>query len=399
MSLHPSTGIRISIGFACVFMAIGLAVSLGAVTPNKPYGVPDHRRTEYEEKIRLLRMESAAIETAKRNTSPRVSIDETEYDFGYIDPGTNGASHEFVVTNTGEGDLVLSPAGSSCKCTVAKIKDRIVPAGESRKVELIWNVGEDVADHYEQRAHIETNDPTREQIELTIRGKVRSQWAFHSDDLLNLKGYAGQTLETSCVIYSQVFDDFVVLETEPSTGKIQVNVKPIRAIDLVGLHARSGYTIKLTYSAPQTHLESFDETVRVHLFDTATETDHWIEIPFRGKFGKPVVFHGPELDASGLDLGTIELGSKKEWSFVVRFKTDAPPKDAHIKSLEPEGLIASLHPIKRVPNTFRVTIRLAEDAKPTIFRFNKQGYVEIADRQHPDLSDWMPLFGEIIPAP
>ncbi|EMI22402.1 protein containing DUF1573 [Rhodopirellula maiorica SM1] len=137
----------------------GLAVAIGAVTKYKPYGVPDHRRAEYDAILAKLSSEAKAIAKAEKSKSPVAKITQTEFDFGLLDPGTSGAKHDFVIYNDGQDELLLTAAGSSCKCTVAKIEDRIVPAGESRPVTLIWNVGEDVSDQYEQVAFIETNDP------------------------------------------------------------------------------------------------------------------------------------------------------------------------------------------------------------------------------------------------
>ncbi|TWU34252.1 hypothetical protein Poly41_43990 [Novipirellula artificiosorum] len=384
------------LGGLSVCMAFGFAISLGAVVKNKPYGVPDHRRAEFEQKLRLLRQEQLAIEDAKKNSSPRVLVEQATFDFGFLAPGTNGASHDFVVKNVGEGDLVLSSGGTSCKCTIAEIEDRVVPAGQSRSVRVVWNVGAEVTDSYQQTALIETNDPTHETIELTVQGRIRSKWSVQAEDLMRLKGSIGQPLEFSCVLYSQLFDDFVVLDWEASSEKIQVEVQPIGDLQRVSLHARSGYKVNVVYAAPAYDASPFDETIRLNVFDMKSEETEWIEVPFRGRFGKPLVFHGPALDTSGLDLGTIEIGSNKEWSFFVRFKTDDRVTDPYIKSISPEGLHAAIEPIERVKNTYRVTLRVADDAVPTRFRFDKQGFVEVADRDHPRRSDWMPLFGEFI---
>jgi len=395
-----TTAQKIALLLTSSAMMIGVAVAVGSVVTYKPYGVPDHRREEYDQIVRNLQEKQAQIVQSKESRGAIAFVEKTEHDFGLIDPGTEGAEHDFVISNHGVGPLVLSDGGSSCKCTVANIADPIVPPGESRNVKLIWNVGIDITDHYEQQAIIQTNDPQRPEIELTVRGKVRSKWAIHGDNLTQLRGIPGQPIEASCVIYSQLFEDFIVLDTETSVPSIEVTVEAMSEMDRVGFHARSGYELRFKYRAASENSRRFQELVRVNVFDVESEEVHWIEIPLSGTYGEPVVFLGPAIDVgSGLDLGTIETGSKKTWSFLARFRTDKEVSEAYIKDIKPDGIVATIEPTKRVKNTFRVTLSLADDSAPQMFRFDKQGYVEVADRADPKQSNWMPLKGEIILPP
>ncbi|TWU43240.1 hypothetical protein Q31b_22780 [Novipirellula aureliae] len=395
-----STAQKIAWLLAASAMMIGVAVAVGSVVTYKPYGVPDHRREEYDQIVRDLQEKHSEIAQSKRNRNAIAFAEQTEFDFGLIDPGTEGAEHEFVIRNRGIGPLVLSDGGSSCKCTVAEIADPIIPSGESRNVKLVWNVGSDITDNYEQQAIIQTNDPQRPEIELTVRGKVRSKWAMHSDNLTQLRGIPGKPIEASCVIYSQLFEDFIVLDTETSVPNIAVSVEAMSEMDRVGFHARSGYELRFKYRAASENSRRFDELVRVNVFDVESEEVRWIEVPLSGTFGEPVVFLGPAIDiGSGLDLGTVETGSKKTWSFLARFRTEQEVSEAYVKDVKPDGLIAKIEPSKRVKNTFRVTLSLASEIDPQRFRFDKQGYVEVADRANPKQSNWMPLHGEIILPP
>ncbi|TWU22527.1 hypothetical protein Pla52o_35860 [Novipirellula galeiformis] len=391
-----STGPRILLGCLGMMLACSLALTIGSQIKYKPYGVPDHRRSEYDTILRKLAKQSQAIAEAKLGKNPIAKLEQSEYDFGLLAPGTAGAKHDFLIHNEGQDDLVLSSVGSSCKCTVATIEDRIVPPGESRPVTLVWNVGEDLSDEYEQTALIETNDPSKPRIELKVRGRVRSRWAVSSSDLVHLKGSAHRAIEASCILYSQVFEDFVILETESSSGAIQVATEPADPLDLSPLQGRCGYKVNIHYRAPTKHTGHFQEQVRVCVLDTQTEATEWMELPIRGTIGKPLIFHGPELDASGLDLGTVEVGDKREWSFFVRFRTENIVTDAVVRKVAPPGLVAAVEPVKRVKNTFRVTLKLATDAKPHRFYFDEQGYVEISNRDDPTQGDWMSLSGQII---
>lgn len=395
-----STAYKIVIPFVCGAMVLGSAMAVSSVVAYKPYGVPDHRRQEYDDIIRKLQKQHIDLQNSKQSSDAIAVVDNREHDFGFIDAGTEGAKHDFVIRNQGSVPLSLVNAGSSCKCTVAEIHDPVVPPGESRNVTLVWNVGENVTDNYEQKAFIETNDPLHRSIELVVRGKVQSKWAYHGDDLTELAGRHGQPIVANCVIYSQHFSDFIVLETETSVPNIDVTVEPMSDLDRVALQATAGYQLRLEYRSTSQNALNFAELVRVNVFNVESEETAWIEVPIAGKFGKPVVFLGPDLDAAtGLNLGTIERGTKQTWFFVARFHGDQEVRDAYIKGVEPKGIVATIDPIEGVRNTFRVTLNLADDAQPQRFSSDKQGYIEVADRAKPELSNWMPLRGEIFTAP
>jgi len=62
---------------------------------------------------------------------PKVQLDKEIHDFGTIAEGVV-AETEFIVTNTGEGDLLIADAKGSCGCTVPKPpKDPIKPGASA----------------------------------------------------------------------------------------------------------------------------------------------------------------------------------------------------------------------------------------------------------------------------
>merc|ERR1712144_85119 len=58
-----------------------------------------------------------------------MTFQESEFDFGTIEKGTNG-EHEFIFTNTGDAPLVIVNATSSCGCTVPEYSKEAVAPGE-----------------------------------------------------------------------------------------------------------------------------------------------------------------------------------------------------------------------------------------------------------------------------
>jgi len=70
---------------------------------------------------------AAAERDASSGKVPVMSFAEGEFDFGTIDQGTP-QEHIFKFTNTGDADLIIVDAKSSCGCTVPEYtKDPVAP--------------------------------------------------------------------------------------------------------------------------------------------------------------------------------------------------------------------------------------------------------------------------------
>ncbi|WP_338410626.1 DUF1573 domain-containing protein [uncultured Flavobacterium sp.] len=64
---------------------------------------------------------------------PVLEFDKTEHDFGSINEGDK-VSTEFIVTNTGDADLIIVSAVGSCGCTVPVWKKEAIKPGESTPI-------------------------------------------------------------------------------------------------------------------------------------------------------------------------------------------------------------------------------------------------------------------------
>ncbi len=102
--------------------------------------------------------------------APRATVDREEYEFGTLDIRAEG-KHEFVFTNRGEGTLLLTSGETSCGCAVSKIEDGIVAPGESEKVTVTWKADKGEGP-FRHTATIQTNDPARPRVTLTVWGRI-----------------------------------------------------------------------------------------------------------------------------------------------------------------------------------------------------------------------------------
>ena len=82
------------------------------------------------DKVSEENVAAAAERDAEVGKYPVMSFEETTFDFGTIEQGTP-QEHRFKFTNTGESDLVIVDAKSSCGCTVPEYpKTPIAPGAE-----------------------------------------------------------------------------------------------------------------------------------------------------------------------------------------------------------------------------------------------------------------------------
>ena len=96
--------------------------------------------TKKEERIlsTVVNNPITAQEVKQEGPLPELSFETLRYNFGDITQGET-VSHQFVFTNTGEGDLIISNAKGSCGCTVPKWPKKPISPGEKAEIKVTFN--------------------------------------------------------------------------------------------------------------------------------------------------------------------------------------------------------------------------------------------------------------------
>lgn len=90
-------------------------------------------------KVKTENIEAAAARDAEISKGvPAITWDKEEHDFGTLDQGEKVETF-FTLTNTGEGDLVITGARGSCGCTVPDWPKSPVKPGASAKIKVAFN--------------------------------------------------------------------------------------------------------------------------------------------------------------------------------------------------------------------------------------------------------------------
>ena len=94
---------------------------------------------------------------------PRVEVEgPLTHEFGELSTQKT-TTRKWKVKNTGEGDLEIWLLGSTCTCTIPKLKGEgtreVIKPGDSTEIELEWKTRDSVGE-FSKGATIGTNDPS-----------------------------------------------------------------------------------------------------------------------------------------------------------------------------------------------------------------------------------------------
>lgn len=376
-----------------LFTFATVTASLALTVTYKPFGVPDSRRAEYEEKVAELKQRRKLIRELAEQARPKAVVDHDVFDFGMINPHET-KSHTFQIRNEGSDPLAVELVDTSCKCTVGKLANSVLAPGESTDVTLTWNAGYK-AEEYVQTATLSTNDPLKKSILLTVKGEVKAKFIAPEQIAFN-KTDPGKLTKSSFVVFSQMWDDFVIKDVRCDREDFDWHAEPISNNDtaLADRDPSSAWRLNLFTSAHSFEDYAGDLTLVVQPEDGSETLEH--KISFTGKVRSPINFYSPDIHKeSGLDIGVVESDQDRFFHLVARVRGDVT-RHVEVLDVEPKELSASLEPMK-AEGSYRLTITVPKGC-PTL-QFNaeqKHGYVQVGDPTNTKFSNWFPLKGAVV---
>ena len=69
---------------------------------------------------------------------PKIQMDEESFDFGEMQQGES-VTHDFVLKNIGDANLIISTAKGSCGCTVPEWPKEPIAKGEQATIKVTFN--------------------------------------------------------------------------------------------------------------------------------------------------------------------------------------------------------------------------------------------------------------------
>lgn len=286
--------VAVTVGFFGVILALGGALWLiGTGSPQRT-GDPAAEAVAAAPKSAEKGAEDRP-KIAETGPYPKLVTEETEFDFGTSEVGVEG-SHDFVIKNEGEADLVLKKGPTTCKCTLSDVAEQPIPPGQSATVKLTWKPAPDMTT-MRQTAEIYTNDPKRPGLSLVIHGKLQERMRVipHKSWRVNdvLEGLAGKT--TGYVV-SSIVDKFEITALEPSNPLVKVTQRELTEEEKSTHAAQVGYAFDVEV-APTVPVGGF-------IYQLKLKTDQLGPAGADGTPGEPIEY---TVELGGYRPGPIQI--------------------------------------------------------------------------------------------
>jgi hypothetical protein len=200
---------------------------------------------------------------------PLAEVDGSHtHEFGPMSTQKTG-THKWTLTNKGQGDLAIWLAGSTCMCTIAKLKQgekATIKPGESTEIEVEWKTKDSVGE-FNKGVSIGTSDTRHPEIKLNVHGLVHNPVVIvpqPQDGVISVGNImTDETKETSLAVFSP--DQPALKLTKLTSSKpdlIVAKTSPLSAEDRKGLNTGGGYRLDIQLK-PGMPLGSFREEVIV----------------------------------------------------------------------------------------------------------------------------------------
>lgn len=196
------------------------------------------------------------IEAVKReipqDQMPKLEVVGGEqFDFGVMEPGAEG-KHSFVVRNVGQGALELKVSGSTCKCTVGSLKDALLEPGQQTEIDLTW-ITKSVGEEFGQSAILKTNDPTRGELNLVIRGRVISTMTMVPRTFSFGEVESGEAIVLESVVFS--FNKTPIVAVRQSFSEPDVTARSTFSVEEISVEGTGNEDYKTATQAFQVRIE------------------------------------------------------------------------------------------------------------------------------------------------
>lgn len=109
-------------------------------------------------------------------SGPKISFDELVYDFG-VAGQRQEIRHSFTFRNMGTESLVVEKVDTDCGCTAALVSSSRIDPGEQAVLHTVFKTRR-YEGSQEKKVYVFSNDPSEPEVELTIKGVVKTMIAI-----------------------------------------------------------------------------------------------------------------------------------------------------------------------------------------------------------------------------
>lgn len=322
-----------------------------------------------------------------REQAPKAVVDKSVHGFGVVDP-TVDCRHTFTIRNEGESPLELAKGATTCKCTTSEVPAAPIPPGMAASITVASKLEKEEGE-FSYAALILTNDPANSTIELRIRGAVRERLATSPPAVALANVRRNKPMVAEFMVYSQVWNDFVVQGVKCSQEDSQWEMEAADAAVLKACDAKSGYRFRVTLP-PRNKGGRFAEWIELSvLLPEDVDKPRSMKVPITGSVPATIELAGKKFNGiSGiLDLGPLRPreGAREEMVLTV-YDEHRNITVREIKT-KPDFLSVKLNRCAAVESAglYAVEIEIPANAPPCNW-FTEKGEVSIVT-DHPTVPE------------
>ena len=371
--------------FSLIALAVGIAAGIGWT------------RQEFSREV--IPVDITLTPTGQRvnpaiKIGPKVTIVNSErHDFGSMDRNAHG-KHAFIVRNDGDAPLNLTTGQPSCGVcikvfTVAK---STLQPGERTEVHIEWDV-KTSDNEFEQSGPLETNDPIRKSVRLSLHGHVIDNVRTDRPDVHFHDLSPSETASASVNIYTFRDADLQIEKHDgnnPQVGKfLNVSFGPLSLEDLAREPKAKGglkMNIEVKPGLPQ---GDFQDTISI----TTNQSSDPLTVRVIGNIASDILLMGPNLDRERSVVGLSAFSQKDGKKQTIFLIVKGPHRDdtkVQIESFEPTtDFSAKLgEPIRDTLKTIRypIVIEVPPGAKPVTRTEGSHAQIHITTT-HPEVKE------------
>lgn len=285
---------------------------------------------------------------------PKAVVLAPVFMFGTMRVGEDN-SHDFVVTNEGDADLLLKTGKTTCKCTrfgfgaveeTAK-KDAVVKPGESITLTMNWNGGK-VADRgFRHGGDLFTNDPENKTIKLAVEGAVEMPYDIQPGVWAVGNVYDAQPTKLRATIGSKLFSSLEIESLTSPSGLVKLTSGSFTPEDRATGGFLSGVSVNVEVS-PKIPAGLFSEEVVIKLVQESEPLTVLVTARKQGVIRlQPMAGTMYDADRMQLRLGSFPASEGREATMLMVLDEkdmSEPLKITQIKA-DPAFVTASMSPI------------------------------------------------------
>lgn len=157
--------------------------------------------------------------------TPRIEINDTEFDFGEVWKGTP-AKETFKIKNVGDAPLTIH-ARSSCGCTVPTRPKSPLDPGEETEFSISYRTS--LLGKTHKTVTLQTNDPDRSVIKIPVKGEVKPLFKGVPKNRITFEGLSTTSEDQISIRLENEFDRPVPLKirTEKEYAPFEVELREL----------------------------------------------------------------------------------------------------------------------------------------------------------------------------